>query len=82
MHVEEQQTLGEFSDATKSIYQAVLPVILNELGTPITAEDLAPKLKVDGPQLKKWLKKAVAEKKVIRLPNKLSTKPRWCYQRA
>ena len=82
MRVEEQQTLGEFSDATKSIYQAVLPVILNELGTPITAEDLAPKLEVDVPQLKKWLKKAVAEKRIIRLPNKLSTKPRWCYQRA
>ena len=66
MRVEEQQTLGEFGDATKLIYQAVLPVILSELGTPITAEDLAQKLEVNKTQLHVWLKKGVAEKKIIK----------------
>lgn len=53
----------------KSIYQAVLPVILNELdmGTPTTARDLAEALDVNKTQINAWLKKAVDENKIEKL---------------
>ncbi len=50
-----------------SVYQAVLPVILNKLGSPITPEELAGVLDVNKSQLDAWLKKAVAKNKVIKL---------------
>lgn len=50
-----------------SIYQAVLPVLLNNLDTPITADKLAKELNVNKIQLDAWLKKAVNENKIIKL---------------
>jgi predicted Rossmann fold nucleotide-binding protein DprA/Smf involved in DNA uptake len=50
-----------------SIYQAVLPVILNKLDNPITTEELAETLDVNKIQLNAWLKRAVDEKKIIKL---------------
>ena len=50
-----------------SIYQAVLPVILNKLDSPATAEELAETLDVNKTQLNAWLKKAVDENKIIKL---------------
>ena len=44
-----------------SIYQAVLPVILNKLDRPATTAELAGILDVNKTQLNAWLKKAVAE---------------------
>ena len=50
-----------------SIYQAVLPIILNKLDSPATAEELAKTLDVNKTQLTAWLKKAVDENKLIKL---------------
>jgi predicted Rossmann fold nucleotide-binding protein DprA/Smf involved in DNA uptake len=50
-----------------SIYQAVLPVILNKLDSPATAEELAETLDVNKTQLNTWLKKAVDENRIIKL---------------
>ena len=50
-----------------SIYQAVLPVILNKLDSPVTAEDLAATLDVNKTQINAWLKKAVDENNVVKL---------------
>ncbi|NCC61486.1 MAG: DNA-processing protein DprA [Verrucomicrobiae bacterium] len=50
-----------------SIYEAVLPIILDKLDTPATAEELAKKLEVNKTQLNDWLKKAVEEKKIAKL---------------
>lgn len=50
-----------------SIYQAVLPVILNKLDSPATAEELAETLDVSKTQFNAWLKKAVDENKIIKL---------------
>jgi predicted Rossmann fold nucleotide-binding protein DprA/Smf involved in DNA uptake len=50
-----------------SIYQAVLPVILNKLDSPTTAEDLAETLDVNKTQINAWLKKAVDENKIVKL---------------
>jgi predicted Rossmann fold nucleotide-binding protein DprA/Smf involved in DNA uptake len=50
-----------------TVYQAVLPVILNKLKRPTTAEELADTLDVNKTQLNAWLKKAVEEKKVRKL---------------
>ncbi|MBM9519160.1 DNA-protecting protein DprA [Desulforhopalus vacuolatus] len=50
-----------------SIYQAVLPVILNKLNSPATAEELAETIDVNKTQLNVWLKKAVDENKLIKL---------------
>ena len=54
-------------DCPTSIYQAVLPVILNKLDSPATAEELADTLDVNKTQLNAWLKKAVDENKIIKL---------------
>lgn len=50
-----------------SIYQAVLPVILNKMDSPTTAEELAETLDVNKTQLNVWLKKAVDENRIIKL---------------
>lgn len=50
-----------------SIYEAVLPVILNKLGSQATAAELAETLNVNKTQLNAWLKKAVEENKIIKL---------------
>ena len=53
--------------ASNSIYQAVLPVILNNLETPTTIKELAELLTIGQTQLNSWVKKAVEEKKIIKL---------------
>ncbi len=50
-----------------SIYEAVLPVILNKLGSQATTAELAETLNVNKIQLNAWLKKAVEENKIIKL---------------
>ena len=50
-----------------SIYQAVLPVILDKLESPATSDELAEVLDVSKTQLNIWLKKAVDENKIIKL---------------
>lgn len=50
----------------KSVYEAVLPLILNSLKIPKTDKDLATDLEVQVGQIKAWLKMAVSEGKVIK----------------
>lgn len=52
-----------------SIYQAVLPIILSELDSPMNANELAGILNVKKGQLHAWLKRAVGENKIIKLKN-------------
>ena len=69
--IQEEPTVVEPEVKTQecpaSIYQAVLPVILNKLDNPITAKELAETLDVNKTQLNAWLKKAVDENKIIKL---------------
>jgi predicted Rossmann fold nucleotide-binding protein DprA/Smf involved in DNA uptake len=58
---------AKIPDYPASIYQAVLPVILNKLDSPATAEELADALDVNKTQLNAWLKKAVDENKIMKL---------------
>ncbi|MBF0234962.1 MAG: hypothetical protein HQK65_18290 [Desulfamplus sp.] len=58
---------AKIPDYPASIYQAVLPVILNKLDNPTTVEELAGTLDVNKTQLNAWLKKAVDENKIIKL---------------
>ncbi len=58
---------AKIPDYPASIYQAVLPVILNKLDSPATAEELAETLDVNKTQLNAWLKKAVDENKIMKL---------------
>lgn len=54
-------------DCPTSIYQAVLPVILGNLDTPASAEELAETLNVNKTQLNAWLRKAVDENKIVKV---------------
>ncbi len=69
--VNEKQTVDDSEiraqECPSSIYQAVLPVILNKLDSPATAQELAETLDVSKTQLNTWLKKAVDENKIIKL---------------
>lgn len=58
---------SKMEESAGTIYQAVLPVILNKLDSPTTAEDLAETLDVNKTQINAWLKKAVDENKVVKL---------------
>jgi len=58
---------AKIPDYPASIYQAVLPIILNKLDSPATAEELAETLDVNKTQLNAWLKKAVDENKIMKL---------------
>ena len=58
---------SEPEESAGTIYHAVLPVILNKLNFPTTAENLSKMLDVNKNQLNVWLKKAVDENKVIKL---------------
>jgi predicted Rossmann fold nucleotide-binding protein DprA/Smf involved in DNA uptake len=51
----------------ETIYEAVLPLILNRLEKPVTVEKLAEVLDVKKAQLSAWLKKAGDEKKIKKL---------------
>ena len=48
-------------DVPASVFDAVLPILLNALGDWRKPEDLAEKLEVRKPQLDDWLKRAVSE---------------------
>lgn len=50
---------GHSDNKPDSVYEAVLPVILNHLGEPVTPNDLSKSLEVTKTQLNTWLKKAV-----------------------
>ena len=58
---------SKMEQSAGTIYQAVLPVILNKLNSPTTVEDLAETLDVNKTQINAWLKKAVDENKVVKL---------------
>lgn len=58
---------AKIPDCPTSIYQAVLPVILNKMDNPATVEELAETLDINKTQLNAWLKKAVNENKIIKL---------------
>ena len=89
--IEEQQAANEsFHEETHAvayesktqegsvlIYHAVLPVILNKLDSPTTADDLAETLDVNKTQINAWLKKAVDENRVVKLshPVRYKKKP-------
>ena len=51
---------------SRTIYQAVLPVLLNRLDSPVTTDDLAKTLDINKKQLSAWLKKAVEENKIVK----------------
>lgn len=53
--------------ATGSIYEAVLPVILDKLESPTTLDELSSRLEVNKTQLNVWLKQAVSEGNLIKL---------------
>lgn len=69
--VNEKPTLGKPKVKTQqcpsSIYEAVLPVILNKLDSPAKVEELVQTLDVNKTQLNAWLKKAMDENKIIKL---------------
>lgn len=50
-----------------TVYETVLPVILDKLQSPSTVDELSQALDVVKPQLNVWLKKALDEKKVVKL---------------
>jgi predicted Rossmann fold nucleotide-binding protein DprA/Smf involved in DNA uptake len=50
-----------------SVYETVLPFILDKLESPSTVEELSTSLDVVKTQLNAWLKKALEEKKVVKL---------------
>lgn len=70
-HVDDKPTLVEFEgkkqESPFSVYQAVLPVILNKLDNAATAEELAEILDVNKIQLNAWLKKVVEDGYVKKL---------------
>ena len=50
-----------------TIYEAVLPVIINQLGSPTAVDELSKTLNVSKTQLNSWIKKAVNEGKIRKL---------------
>lgn len=65
---------GQTSVCRTSIYQAVLPLLLDKLANPATLEELAAALDVHQAQLSVWLRKAVDEGNVRTLSNPLRYK--------
>lgn len=64
-HKDKLQTIGilveKQQESPASIYQAVLPVILMKLSSPLTPSELAESLDVNKTQLDVWLRKIVEE---------------------
>lgn len=56
-----------FEEKPATIYEVVLPVILDRLEAVMSSEELAKSLDVNKTQLNVWLKKAVAENRIIKL---------------
>ncbi len=52
---------------TSSIYHAVIPIIMCALEHACTADDMAKQLDVNKTQLNAWLKRAMDEKKIVKL---------------
>ena len=69
--VDERSTAGDpevkNQECPSSVYQAVLPVILERLNSPATAGELAEILAVNKTQLNAWLKRAVDENRIVKL---------------
>ncbi len=57
----------ESNSSPSPIYEAVLPLILHNLDSPLEPDNLAKKLEVQKGQLNIWLKKAVIEGKIKKL---------------
>ncbi len=55
------------NNSEPTVYETVLPVILEKLQSPSTVDELSQALDVVKPQLNAWLKKALDEKKVVKL---------------
>ncbi|MGD1698657.1 hypothetical protein [Dapis sp. BLCC M229] len=55
----------QISTQQLSIYEALLPIVLDNLEKPRTDQDLATKLNVNISQLQDWLKIAKTEGKII-----------------
>jgi predicted Rossmann fold nucleotide-binding protein DprA/Smf involved in DNA uptake len=55
------------NNSAPTVYETVLPVILDKLQSPSTLDELSQALDVVKPQLNVWLKKALDEKKVVKL---------------
>lgn len=63
-------TIIENSDLITSestIYEAVLPIIMNQLGSPTAVDGLTKILDVSKTQLNRWIKKAVSEGRIKKL---------------
>ncbi|MDJ0556238.1 MAG: DNA-processing protein DprA [Microcoleaceae cyanobacterium MO_207.B10] len=54
---------------SKTVYETVLPIILENLRQPQNKEYLTEKFQLKTRQLEKWLKQAVAERKIIKTQN-------------
>ncbi len=50
-----------------AIYEAVLPIIIEQLEVPVTSDELSVILNISKSQLASWLKQAVAENKIKKL---------------
>ena len=53
--------------AETTIYEAVLPVIIGQLETPMEVNELSKTLDVSKTQLNNWIKKAVSEGRIRKL---------------
>jgi len=65
---------NEIANPGKAIYEAVLPVIIKQLESPATVDQLSETLDVSKTQLNSWLKKASVEGKI----QKLARPSRYC----
>jgi predicted Rossmann fold nucleotide-binding protein DprA/Smf involved in DNA uptake len=61
------QNVIEKSTISSSIYEAVLPFILNNLEQPLDIKSLAKKLDINQVQLQYWLKKAMEDKRIVKI---------------
>ncbi|MBI5244010.1 MAG: DNA-protecting protein DprA [Elusimicrobia bacterium] len=55
------------SSSTRTIFEAVLPILLDALRRPLTVAELSQKLKVQKSQLFIWIKEAIKQRQVRRL---------------
>ena len=58
--------LKNLKSPSERLYNAVLPIIIQELKTPQDDKSLATHLDIQVGQLRKWLKQAVIDKKIIK----------------
>ena len=72
--IEKVEENSEQEILQKSVYEAVVPIILAQMSLPITIDELAKQLDVSKKQLNVWLMRAVEEHKIM----KLSRPVRYC----